>query len=290
MKIQYKSLKLQKKTLKLIDQANEIIEEYDEQGFILTVRQVYYQFVARNLIPNDLVSYGYVGAALNKGRMAGLVDWNLIEDRTRNLEGNSHWDSPSEILLSAAKSYQLDSREDQKYRIQVWIEKEALIGMIEPVCKELDIDYFACRGFVSLSELWRAAQRLEDKKCIILHLGDHDPSGLDMTRVNQETLELFGCDNLEVRRIALNMDQIEEFKPPPNPVKFADSRAPEYVIKYGSESWELDALVPEVLEKLIRTNVDALTDQKKRRAILNRQQEEKNQLEHVADNWEELEF
>lgn len=290
MKIKYKNLKLQKKTLKLIEQANKIIADYEEQGFILTVRQVYYQFVARNLILNDRVSYGYVGAALNKGRLAGLIDWSLIEDRTRNLAGNSHWNSPSEILSSAARSYRLDSREGQEYKVEVWIEKDALVGMIEPVCAELDLDYFACRGFVSLSEMWRAAQRLEDEKCIILHLGDHDPSGLDMTRDIQDRLVTLGCCNLEVKRIALNMDQIEEFKPPPNPVKFSDSRSSEYVVKYGSESWELDALAPHMIEKLIRVNVDAITSQPKRRKLLKQQQEEKDQLEHVADNWEDLEF
>jgi len=271
----------------LIEQANEILAEYEDQGFILTVRQVYYQFVARGLISNCLKSYGYVGAALNKGRLAGLIDWSLIEDRTRNLAGNSHWNSPSEILMSAAFSYKLDSREDQEYKIEIWIEKDALVGMIEPVCVELDLDYFACRGFVSLSEMWRAAQRLKNENCIILHLGDHDPSGIDMTRDIQDRLVTFGCDNLEVKRIALTMDQIKEFNPPPNPVKLSDSRARDYIIEYGSESWELDALAPDVLEKLIRKHVADFTDESKRQKLLDRQQQEKEQLEHVAENWED---
>lgn len=78
---------------------------------------------------------------------------------------------------------------------------------------------------------------------VILHLGDHDPSGIDMTRDISDRLELFGAD-VEVKRIALNWDQIDEFTPPPNPAKLSDSRAGAYIAEYGDESWELDALEP----------------------------------------------
>lgn len=291
MREQYRTFKLRKKTLLLIEQANEIINEYQAQGFTLTVRQIYYQFVARNLISNDLVSYGYVGAALNKGRMTGLIDWYAIEDRTRFLRGNQNWDSVTESLTSATSSYRRNSRETQDCLVEVWIEKDALVGVIDSVCRELDVDFFACRGYVSLSEMYRAARRLENAdKAVILHLGDHDPSGIDMTRVIGDTLRTMGCDNIEVRRIALTMKQVREFNPPPNPVKFKDSRSPEYVVQYGTESWELDALAPNVMEELIRTNVKALTDETKRQAILVEQEEERDQLEYITNNWEELEI
>lgn len=137
MKEQYRTLKLRKKTLKLIEQANKIIAEFQAQGFTLTVRQIYYQFVARNWILNDPVSYGYVGAALNKGRMVGMIDWWAIEDRTRFLRGNPQWENVSDRLRSAARTHKLNSRRDQKYMVEVWIEKDALVGIIDSVCREL---------------------------------------------------------------------------------------------------------------------------------------------------------
>jgi len=278
-------------TLGRIEQANQIIEEYQAQGFTLTVRQIYYQFVARDLIPNELRFYRLVANALEKGRLTGQIDWQAIEDRTRFLRSNTHWEDPEHILMSAAAGYKLDTREDQDFLIEVWIEKDALVGVIDSVCKELDIDFFSCRGYVSLSEMWRAAQRYqqEDRTCVLLHLGDHDPSGLDMTRDITDRLEnMFQCDNVEVRRIALNMDQIKKYNPPPNFAKTTDTRSGNYIPKYGNKSWELDALSPNVIVDLIRKNVENLTDEDKRQHILSRQEEDREMLNNVADKWDEL--
>ena len=94
----------------------------------------------------------------------------------------------------------------------------------------------------------------------ILHLGDHDPSGIDMTRDNAERLaDVFGGD-VELKRIALNMDQIDEYAPPPNPAKVTDSRFEQYLLMYGAESWELDALEPSVINELIVNEVALLRD------------------------------
>jgi len=290
MKEAYLTKNLGLVTLDRIAQANKIIAEYQAQDFTLTVRQVYYQFVARALIPNELRSYRLVANALEKGRLTGLIDWRAIEDRTRFLRGNVHWEDPEHILMSAADSYKLDSRANQPFLIEVWIEKDALVGVIDSICRKLDVDFFACRGYVSLSEMWRAARRyqLEDRTCVLLHLGDHDPSGLDMTGDIQRRLEMFQCENVEVRRIALNMDQIEQYKPPPNFAKMSDTRAAEYVSEFGDESWELDALPPNVIADLIEENVERLTDEDKRQDILEQQAVDRSNLNKVADKWEEL--
>lgn len=290
MKISYITKKLGSVTLQRIDLANTIIEEYQAKGFKLTVRQIYYQFVARGLIANELRSYKLVANALEKGRMTGLIDWFAIEDRTRLLRGNTHWDSPSEILDSAAVSYKLDSRADQDYLIEVWIEKDALIGVIEPVCRELDVNFFSCRGYVSLSKMWRAAGRfsIESRNCVLLYLGDHDPSGLDMTRDIGNRLDIFGCENVEVRRIALTMDQVEKYQPPPNFAKLSDTRTDDYIAMYGEESWELDALSPEVITEVIEENVNSLTNKSKRQKLINLQEEHREKLEDIALHWEEL--
>ena len=290
-KIQYERCRPRGKAQELIVRANEVIEEYAQQGFVLTVRQIYYQFVARGWIPNTLQSYGLVDRTLHTGRMGGWIDWSAIEDRSRRVCENTHWVSPEHILTAAANTFQLDSREDQDWYLEVWVEKEALLGVIAPTCERLDVTYLACKGFYSLSAMWRAAQRFlehEHQSCMVIHLGDHDPSGLDMTRDINDRLEKFGCDFVEVNRIALNMDQIEELKPPPNPAKSSDSRYHAYVQRYGTTSWELDALSPPIIGKLITNAILAGTDKKKRKAILRKEQEQKDQLQQVAENWEDV--
>jgi hypothetical protein len=264
-RIQYLPLRLGARTLAVVAQANEIIAEYEAQGFTLTLRQLYYQFVARDLIPNTMRSYKRLGSIVNDGRLAGLIDWEALEDRTRWLRELSHWEGPSAIVAACAEQFRVDRWAEQKYRPEVWIEKDALAGVIEGVCEELDVPFFPCRGYVSQSEQWRAGlrharHRKNGQTPLVFHLGDHDPSGVDMTRDNASRLRMFAGGRVEFRRLALNMDQIEQYDPPPNPAKITDSRAEGYIAEHGESSWELDALEPRVLVALVRDNVEALID------------------------------
>jgi len=251
-------------SLALISLANEIIEEYQAQGYSLTLRQLYYQFVARGLIENTMRSYKRLGSVINDGRLTGHIDWDAIEDRTRNLKKNLHLDSPKDAVQVIRNQYGIDMWENQDTRVEVWIEKEALIGVIERVCRKNDVPFFACRGYVSQSEQWRAFRRHASttQRTIILHLGDHDPSGIDMTRDNQDRLNLFhGWPGAtDVQRIALTMDQVEEFEPPPNPAKMTDSRFEDYRLNFGDLSWELDALEPSMMESLIQNHINIFRD------------------------------
>lgn len=287
-KRQYKEINFRPDSLKLIKTINGVIDEYMAQGYDLTLRQVYYQLVARDYIPNNERSYKNTGELINNARLAGLIDWYAIQDRTRNLRENSHWKNPAGIMDSVLYSYAVDKRFDQPNYIEVWVEKDALIGIIRQISSKLDVPCFSCRGYVSASEMWAASQRFiqqEDReRRIILHLGDHDPSGKDMTRDISERLELFGAD-VEVRRIALNWDQIEEYGPPPNPAKLSDSRAKSYIQQYGTESWELDALEPSVLKSLIQDEVDSLTDISLFNQSMIRERNDMRELSLVKDNW-----
>jgi len=295
MKMTYKTVNPRRKTMELIEQAVYIIDEYQQQGFELTVRQIYYQFVSRGLIENTPKSYLLIGRILNAGRMGGMIDWNAIVDRTRSVYENSHWSNPGDILDSAACSYRLDSRKGQHYYVEVWIEKDALIGVIQNVCKRLDVLYLPCKGYYSLSAMWRAAQRIRsatgrlknDSQAVVLHLGDHDPSGLDMTRDISDRLTTFGCD-VSVRRIALTMEQVEEVQPPPNFAKPTDSRYADYRSEFGDESWELDALSPTYIENLIEKHVNKLTDIPMRKRQLKLEQQHREKLEYIAENWESI--
>lgn len=287
-------------TLHIIAQADAVLREYHAKGFTMTLRQVHYQFVARKLpdingVPyaNTDNNYDRLGSILSDARLAGLIDWSMMEDRLRTLERVPRWDSPADIIRTASHSYQEDLWAGQKVRPEVWIEKDALAGVIANVCEELRVDYFACRGYVSASAQYEAARRFrgylaKGQRPVVLHLGDHDPSGLDMSRENAAKFELLAGTTVELRRLALNYDQIEEYNPPPNPAKMSDGRAPKYVAEYGSSSWELDALDPDVIETLIREAVTPYINKTKWKEALAAEQEGQNTLEKCSDNWPEV--
>ncbi len=290
-KIEYVARSFKPESLELIEKVNAVIEDYQAQGYDLTLRQVYYQMVARTFIPNNEHSYKNLGSLINDARLAGLIDWKAIEDRTRNLKTNSHWTTPRDIIHASAWSYHLDHWQGQENYVEVWVEKDALAGIVGKVCEELDVPWFSCRGYVSQSEMWGAAQRLivreqRDQHVILLHLGDHDPSGRDMSRDIQARLDLFGVTDLEFHRLALNMDQIKRYAPPPNPTKVTDSRSPDYIAEFGYECWELDALEPRVITNLIQKHVNGyLADREVFMDVLDRESQEKQMLRELSTNW-----
>jgi hypothetical protein len=289
-KICYTHKRFSPDSLAIVDKANEIIGEYQAAGYDLTLRQLYYQFVARGLIANKDSEYKRLGGIVSDARLGGLIDWTAITDRTRYLRSNSHWNNPADIIQSAASSYARDKWAKQPNRVEVWIEKDALVGVIAQVCERLDVPYFSCRGYTSASEMWVAGQRLvryveDGQEPVILHLGDHDPSGKDMSRDIVDRLELFTGDEVRFQRLALNMDQVEQYDPPPTPAKITDSRASAYIAEFGSESWELDALDPKVLSDLIENAVCQFIDGDLWKRDERLQEKERRGLEKAASQW-----
>lgn len=330
-RIKYEDWKPKADALAVIRQADEIARSYRQQGYDLTLRQLYYQFVARALIPNTERSYKRLGSIVNQARMAGLLDWSYIVDRTRNLAGVGYFETPDELVRGLADYYSVDHWADQDTYVEVWVEKEALAGVVQRAARTWGVPYFSCRGYVSQSELWGAGQRLgqkieDGKRVLVLHLGDHDPSGIDMTRDIRDRLRTFTTqdflnahadiwtppatvkvsdieremkrkvglsavgieDAIEVRRIALNMDQVDEYDPPPNPAKLTDSRVDGYIDRFGESSWELDALEPSVLDDLIQENIQGTIDFERWEVHDESERQERARLQYVADRWESL--
>ena len=281
-RIEYQRIKIQGRGLAMIEQINAIIAEYEQAGYSLTLRQLYYQLVSKDLIPNSEKSYTNIGNLVNTGRLAGLIDWQSIEDRTRALRSLAHWPTPADIVKSAANQYRRDLWEGQSRYCEVWVEKDALIGIVEQAAERLDCPCFSCRGYTSQSEMWAAAMRFIDKagqgrECVIIHLGDHDPSGIDMTRDIIDRLAIFGA-TVDVNRIALNMPQIRQYNPPPNPAKITDTRAAGYIKAHGPHSWELDALRPEILDGLITAAIKDSLDQKKYNQAIKKMEKERERI------------
>lgn len=279
-------------TLLLIDNMNKIIQEYESKGFVMSVRQVFYQMVARGYTggENSGRMYDRIQGALNTGRMQGLVSWTALEDRERNLMGLQSYDSPAQVLKAARTGYRRDLWADQQWRPEVWVEKKALEGVVGHICNRLRVDFFACKGYNSSSEQWRAGRRFaryiqKGQRPIVFHLGDHDPSGIDMTRDNRERLTTFAGTPILLQRLALNMPQIEELNPPPNPAKMTDARAADYVALYGDESWELDALDPEYISNLVENAVMKLRDPERWNDSLEKENDDIARLELLIESF-----
>ena len=141
-KVKYKDVNLRAEALDIVEQANIIIEEYQEQGFSLTLRQLFYQFVSRSFIENTVQSYKRLGTIISDGRLAGLIDWEAIEDRTRNLESLATWNDPEDLVSACADQFRNNLWGNQENVVEVWIEKEALAGVLEQACAQWRTPYF----------------------------------------------------------------------------------------------------------------------------------------------------
>lgn len=291
MKERYIVKRFTPKVQEMIALCDGIVQEYSAQGYKLTVRQIYYQLVARGHVENTVRSYENVQGMLNNARLTGLIDWDAIEDRTREITERGHWTDGTSILRACEQSYHEDMWNDQETRVFVIVEKEALAGVLERACRQWDVPLLAARGYPSATTLrdlaktriMRASQRI-----VILHLGDHDPSGIDMSRDLVERLTLFSRERVSIdfRRLALNMEQVEEQQPPPNPAKVTDSRYEQYRREYGEESWELDALPPSYLHRLVSEEVQTLIDWDAWRETEQRIQNVKERLGRLADDFD----
>lgn len=276
---------------------NKIIEEYKESGYKLTLRQLYYQLVSRDIIENKLSEYSKLSVLITKGRMAGIVDWDAIEDRLRVPDSPSAWDSPQQILKAVANQYRKDRMNGQENHIEVWVEKDALSGVLKRVSYPFGVALMVNRGYSSTTAVHDAYGRFVEawdagKKVYVLYLGDHDPSGIDMVRDIKERIRIFrGCDvedldkEFEIQRIALTTEQVRRYNPPPNPAKFSDPRASAYVAQYGKTCWEVDALPPEVLNKLVTDAITHLIDYEKYEEVLAEEEIDKKKLKKLIDNW-----
>jgi hypothetical protein len=267
----------------LIAHANEIVADLHARGFTLTLRQLYYQLVSRNVIPNRARAYKNLSAVVNDARWAGTMDVDALEDRLRRPVTPTDFENLNELVKAALASYRLPRWRGQSVYVEVWCEKDALSSVLEPVAQEFHITFMSNRGYSSFSAMHEAAQRLqtaaqEDKAVQILYLGDHDPSGKDMVRDIASRLRRFNCD-LDVRALALTKPQVLQYRLPPQPAKDTDARYDAYAAEHGTDVWELDALPPDALVGLVRSALAALVDRPALQAVLTQERRDKQRLQ-----------
>lgn len=294
----------------MIEAADYIVTEYANQGLRITLRQLFYQFVQRGWILNKQKEYKRLCKAVANGRDAGMIDWDAIVDRLREAEIPYHRRDGAHAIQTSGRVFQLDLWRKQECRVEVWVEKDALSEVVAHACRDLRVPYVVCRGYASQTAIYESATRMleyvagthnEDEIAqwpVILHLGDHDPSGMHMSVDNHQRLlkymargkltveQIAPC--IEFRRIALNMDQIEELNPPPNDAKLTDPRAEDYIAEFGEVSWELDALSPAYLHNLIQTEIKAWIDDAAFEAARVQEAKIKKDLARMSSNYHDI--
>lgn len=293
MKIAYTDkLALNTQNKQRLEIINDIIEEYLDDNYVLTLRQLYYQLVSRDIIPNQQTEYSKLSILLKKGRMAGIVDWDAIEDRGRQPKLPYWVNDIKHALTDTVEQYRLDRQKEQSNYIEVWVEKDALSNVFLRVTEKYHINLMVNKGYSSCSAMHDAAQRFKynmirnEQDGYILYFGDHDPSGIDMARDIRDRMEEFRVNeagNFKVLRPALTMEQVKKFKCPENPAKLSDPRAGWYVENYGRKSWELDALPPNELIKIITANVEKLIDVELYEDQLAEEENQKNTISNFID-------
>ena len=304
-KIAYTSQRFTPDALAVIGEADRICADYAAQGYSLTLRQLYYRFIAGDLLPDsrtDAVlgtknterNYKWLGDLISKARVAGLIDWAHITDRTRTANGgDTGWDSPEAAVASVVDWYTITKWDDQPWYIEIWVEKEALADVISGPADRWNVTSLACKGSPSTSVMWASAMRLRrqerrGRKTKVIYLGDHDPTGLSIDEDIAGRLALFGS-TAAVERIALTMEQIEALNPPPSPVKATDSRTAGYVEQYGTEDcWELDAIEPADLDRLVEDAILAHLDRDLWDARVAHEEAEKAVLRALPANWDDV--
>jgi len=263
-----------------------MVDDYEKKGYRMTLRQLFYQLVSHDILPNDQKKYKKLSTIIKDARMAGLIDWDIIEDRIRIPTMPSEFENISDLVQAAISSYRRDRWENQEYYVEVWVEKDALSGVLEPVTRKYHVHLLVNRGYSSTSALHESVLRIKqqrDKECVILYLGDHDPSGKNMITDIKNRLEQFQCD-ATVKDVALTMEQIKQYNLPPNSAKKSDPRSDEYIKRHGNLSWELDALTPEVLNQLVSSHIEEFLDMDEYQRIMDQEEEEKRELVQVTQD------
>lgn len=271
----------------LVGLCDQIVSGYQTQGFRLTARQLYYVLLSRNVLPNVPRSYPNLCSLISDARLAGRIDWDAIEDRIRVPWHPPEFENVEELVEAALASFRLPRWAGQKHYVELWVEKDALAGVLRPLAHEFHTTLLVNRGYSSTSAMYDAHNRFGEKEdagydCKLFYLGDFDPSGEDMVRDIGDRLTTFGVD-VEIQKLALTKDQIDQYNLPPNPAKRTDPRAQAFIARHGASSWEVDALPPEVLQRIISQAFEGILDRTLLAKILKREAKDKTALRRALE-------
>jgi hypothetical protein len=261
--------------------------EFRRQEPPMTVRQMFYRMSATSQVEKTEGGYRQVQRALAEMRRDGVVPYEWIADNSRQVHVVQTWDSVGSILEAAADGYRRDPWEMLDEQVQIWLEKDALAGVIKPVTFKYRVPLYVTRGYSSLSYLHDAAEEMRDaeKPIVIYHLGDYDASGRDAARAIRESLrDDFDLADIEFHELAVTTEQIEEWGLQTRPAKQSDPRSK----GWGEIAVELDAIPPNRLRDLIDQAIQGHIDPQRWEASLQREVEERDRLQELVDQAQRL--
>lgn len=260
MKKRFISTRVSQKELKTLDNIEKIGFEYQQLGYKLTPRQLYYRLVSQGIIPNENSESVKLSKLLEKGKMTGLIDWAAIADRIQTSKyPHYHKDIPSAIRTTV-RQFRMDRQAGQPVYVELWTNKEALSSGIYNVTQYYSIPLVVSKDLTSNSAMYDAYIRIKKagKPCTILYVEDYDPSNPHIARHIRERFKEFGLD-VSVEKIALTAEQVQAYGLPLNPAKIMDPMAKTYDKKFGGLSWELEALKPDIFVRLLNDGIRSVT-------------------------------
>jgi hypothetical protein len=275
---------MQKKSLELLAQIQKIIDSYD---FALTLRQIYYQLITRQIIPQPVDGkeaervYKRLSNLCVKGRDEGILPEEGFADNLRKPDKPSAWLDLTEFMQTVKKSYNKDKWANQPKYLEIWTEKDALRSVLSEVTYQYDISLMVARGQLSRTAIYEASERYKvksDKKCYLYYCGDFDPSGLCIPNSIRKRLGNFNI-YCNFERIGLTKEQIDKYKLPSGKAKKKDPNYKRFVEITGSDMVvELDALPPDVLRDIIRDCILKNIDEGHLVQVLRKEKSERDKL------------
>jgi hypothetical protein len=245
-------------TTQLIEDSVAVLKEQNP----MTIRQLFYQPVSRETLTNNINEYRKLSRVMTKAREDGRVDYDLIVDRSRPIYTPLVFDDPAEYARNMKSWYRRDYWQDQPNYCEIWTEKDAVVGSIEDLWRELGVTIRIGRGFLSTTRKHEIEEIFDDiglrkqKEITVFYLGDHDPSGIDIQRDTEASINSF----FDIKRLAIHPEDINDFNLPPLRIKSDDPRAEAFRREHGGECVELDALPPKELRRRIKKAVTGLLD------------------------------
>jgi hypothetical protein len=260
-----------------------ILNEAESQ---ITVRHLFYRLVGLGMIPKTESAYQLLGRHLSKWRRSEEIPWSSFADNTRWHIRQPSFDGVQDALNNTVETYRRNLWATQPYYVEVWVEKDAIAGIVAETANAFGVPVFVCRGFASLSSLYSAAntfkQAIENEKTVtIFHLGDHDPSGVAAGEsVRRAFRDDFDVD-LRFIRVAVTEEQIQQLSLPTRPTKMHSTHAKNWT---GGESVELDAMPPVEIKHLVETCITELIDLDQWNTLKNTEGMERETLKQICAN------
>ena len=274
---------MRKESLDILAQVQKIIDSYD---FALTLRQIYYQLVAKQIIPNEQRYYKKLSRICVAGRDEGILPEEGFSDRLRAVDKLSSWTDLNEFMQTVRRSYNRDKWQNQPKYLEIWTEKDALRDVLTEITYRHDVTLMVARGQLSRTAVYEAAKRYKaqnNKECYLYYCGDFDPSGLSIYNSITKRLEDFDV-SIDYERIALTKEQIEKYKLPSDPGKQSDPNYNKFVELYGSDMVvELDSLPPDILRKIVKDCILQNIDESYLVYMLKKEKGEKIRLNKIIE-------